>query len=86
MIVLIYWEITPTVEDFTRSIGPYIVGEFILWLSYYIYQKQSFQYLKTEYMMPIAGKESRLIRKEIAEDIFEGDNALEFWTDFWNDV
>ena len=37
-------------------------------------------------MMPIAGKESRLIRKEIAEDIFEGDNALEFWTDFWNDV
>ena len=42
LIVLIYWEITPTVEDFTRSIGPYIVGEFILWISYYVYQKQSF--------------------------------------------
>ena len=57
--LLIYYQVTPTYEDFTRSIGPYVVGEFSFWMTYYLYSKQSFMYLQTEYMMPIAGKEAR---------------------------
>ena len=67
--LLIYYQVTLPTADFSRSLGPYLVGEFTFWLSYYLYYKPSFKYLRTEYLMPIAGREMRPQQESMIEEV-----------------
>ena len=59
LIWLIYNHVTYENDDYLRIILPYVAIEMIFWITYYAYAFNSFRFISTANLMPIAGKKVR---------------------------